>query len=72
LGMEEAPCGWQPGGLCGLNSPPPLLSGSGESTITMSRYGLGVAGGTRCCNAADVHVNGGGGIVDIGGPSAQR
>jgi hypothetical protein len=64
---------------------PPLLSDDGkvhgagdESTTVMSRSGGAAVGGNRCCSgwwssgAADVHVNGGGVTVDVGGSSAQR
>jgi hypothetical protein len=77
-------CGWQPRRPCGLGSPP-LLSDGGEvhvtddeSMTTMSRSGGAAAGGSRCYSgrwssgATDVHVNGGGITVDIGGSSARR
>jgi hypothetical protein len=80
--------GWQPGRLCGLGSPPPLppllsngdeVHGAGdESTTAMSRSDGVAAGGNRCCSgqwssgAGDVHMNGGGVTVDVGGSSAQR
>jgi hypothetical protein len=64
---------------------PPLLSNGGEvhgaddeSMTAMSRSGGAAAGGSRCygkrwsSGAADVHVNGGGVTVDVGGSSAQR
>jgi hypothetical protein len=54
-------CGWQPGRLCGLGSPPPplppLLSDDGEvhgtddeSTTAMSRSCGAAVGGSRCCS----------------------
>jgi hypothetical protein len=81
-------CGWQPGRPCGLSSPPPLpplLSDGGEvhgtddeSTAAMSRSDRAAAGGSQCysgrwsSSAANMHVNGGGVTVDVGGSSAQR
>jgi hypothetical protein len=64
---------------------PPLLSdgakvhGAGDESMTvMSRSGGAAVGGNRCCSGwwssgtADVHVNGGGVTVDVGGSSARR
>jgi hypothetical protein len=74
----SARCGWQPGRLCGLDSPPPLSGGGevhgadGESMAATSRNGDVVPGGSRCCGerwssgTTDIHVNGGGGVADVG------
>jgi hypothetical protein len=81
-----AGCGWQPGRPCGLSSPLPLLlSDDGEvhgtddeSTAAMSRSSGAAAGDSRCCSGrwssgiADVHVNSGGVVVDVGGSSTRR
>jgi hypothetical protein len=64
-------------------SPNPFLSGcsevhgvDSESTTFISRNGKVVQSGSRCCGerwssgAADVHVNGGGGVAYVGVSSA--
>jgi hypothetical protein len=64
---------------------PLLLSDDGEvhgtddeSTAAMSRSSGAAAGGSRCCSGrwssdiADMHVNSGGVVVDVGGSSTRR